>query len=519
MKALRSTVGWFLMGLAGLVLGVWAVTHFVTSKVESGSIVSPVIDSMLHQEDVQEALAENAQKLFFESLAGGGIVPDAQQSEELNEAIADAVASEEFIDDVLENAKEAEADVIAQLTDDSLPLAPLSVTIDITDPLYTIIGAIPQFEAFVPPIPLEPIEISEVSTDVDGDGVVGDDETEPLVDADAVETIRNGYGWVETVATWSLWAGLGLIALGVLAIPRRRWIVPKVLLGLGLSVLFLWLIASRLNVESLLDTFVEEDDSGMRDLVTDLVPQSRVDGIQSTLWKTSVILLLLAAAGYVLVWYVFHRIRAAKRGDAPEGEDEAPAPGGVLGLLRKRWTLPKNLLKAGVAALVLWFLSSLIDVENAFTDRDETAAHEFVNDFLPQSRVDGFQTFMLISSIVLLVLAVAGFFTVWRLSRATAAGSEGDSRPRTWASAGDTAEAGDATESDVAADAGDEADAEDLSEGDGATPGGAKAAQAKKSAPAAKGAQATKDAPATKAATGAQVKKSTQAKKGTTAEK
>lgn len=425
MKILRSTLGWFLMGLAGFTLGVWAVAHYVTGKVESGHIATPIVDSILHQDDVQETITEQAQSGIAEALANEGVILTAEISAELDAAVASTVASEPFIDDLVKIVEDTEADVIAQLTDDSLPLLPLAISIDITEPLYAIIEAIPEFEGLVPTESLEPIELDEV------------------LDVDAVDSVRNGYGWIETVSTWALWLGLALIALGVLAIPAKRWIIPKVLLGVGLSTLFLWLIVSRIAMTSLLEFLPDDAGPEVRDMISDLVPQSKVDGIQSTLWIISVILLTLAAAGFFLVWYIFRKRESAKQGDIPEGEVEAPTQGGIPTIFRKRWTLPKNLLKAGLTALVLWFIASRLNVESLldrFFDESDIDARDAFNDFVSQSRVDGIQSFLWITSIILLVLAIAGFVLVWYLSRTTEAGPV-ESLPETGEEAPDPADA------------------------------------------------------------------------------
>jgi len=306
MRILRSTLGWFLVALGVLALGVWASASVVTHKVDSGSIASPFISTVLNQAESQSTITEQAQSLMTDALAQNGVpIAGTPEEQTLNAVIADAVASGGFIDDLVDIIEEIESSIIAQLTDDTLPLAPLIISFDITEPLYAVLEANPEVSGLVPPTTLDPVTF------------------EPFT-ADEVSSIRDRYDWVQAIATWGLWVGLALIALGVLAIPRKRWIIPKLLLGLGVIVLVLWFLASKVEVASLLDRLPGGLDSEIRDMANDLVPQSRIDGVQSNLFKIAVALLVLGAIAYTLVWFL-SRGKKSKADAEPKPERE-PEP-------------------------------------------------------------------------------------------------------------------------------------------------------------------------------------------------
>jgi len=305
-KILRRILAWFLFWIGALVLSVWASASFITHKVDSGSIASPIISSILHQEHIQSMIAEQAQSLIADELLQNGIpIAGTPEEQELNAAIATAVSSDDFIDDLTDVIREVEASIISQLTDDTLPLEPLVITFDITEPLYTALEASPEIAALVPPTALEPVTI------------------DPL-DADEVGKVRDGYDWVQLASGWGLWIGLGLLALGFVIMPGKRWIIPKILLGLGITVLVGWFIASRLTTEWVLDRLPDDADPEFRETVADFFSQDRIDGVQSDLWKWSVILLFLSAVAYTLVWFLFRK-RRPKKEVVPEPEPE-PVP-------------------------------------------------------------------------------------------------------------------------------------------------------------------------------------------------
>ncbi|MBN2177544.1 MAG: hypothetical protein JW722_07800 [Demequinaceae bacterium] len=306
MKILRSILARIVVTIGVLVLAFWLSARFIVNTVNGGTVISGLASTALHLDSIQSMIAEQAQSGIESQLAAQGVdtgVPGIQ--DELSDGIADAVASDGFIDSVVDIIEEVESSLISQLTDDSLPLVPLSVTVDISEPLYTALASNPQLVSLIPDSAIEPV-------------------TFDLVEEDTVETVRDGYDWVERVNTWGIWIALGLLAIGFLLIRKKRWILPKMFLGIGILTLGLWWVARWLDVEWIIGRLPDDADENTKSAIRDIFPQETIDNAEGTLFKWALVFLVISAALYVGVWWFFHRLKA--RGEAEPEPEPLPEP-------------------------------------------------------------------------------------------------------------------------------------------------------------------------------------------------
>jgi len=305
MKVLRRMLAWFVISLGVLALGLWATARFVVHTVDDGSFVSGIASTVLHQSDIQELIVEQAQTAVASSLSESGVDLEASgMSQQLNDTIASTVGSEAFIGELVDLVKQIEKSVISQLTDDSLPLAPLELSLNITEPLFDVLNTVPGLSTMVPPqSQLDPITV-------------------PAFTADEVQSIRHGYDWVERVGLWGMWVGIALLLVGFLIMPRKRWIIPKMLFGGGLVALAAWYATSRVEMDWVYDHVPGGAEGGLGTALSDLLPQSAVDRLQSGLLKLAIILLVLAVIAFMTVRMIF---RDRDHGEIDETEDEPPA--------------------------------------------------------------------------------------------------------------------------------------------------------------------------------------------------
>ena len=303
MKILRSLLARLVITIGVLVLGLWLSARFIIQSVEDGTVISGLASTALNLGSTQSKIAEQAQSSIDSQLTAQGIDPTAPGIQtELSEGIAAAVASDEFIDAVIDLIREAEDSLVAQLTDDSLPLTPLTLTLNISEPLYAALATNPQLVDLIPASAVEPVPI-------------------PILEEENVEKFRGGYDWVERVNTWGLWIALGLLGIGFLLIRKKRWILPKLFLGAGLFVLGLWALARWLDAEKIVGWLPEDADESTRSAIRDLIPQETIDNAEASLLKWAIVLLVISAVLYVFVWWLFHKLKARSEGE-PEGQPE-----------------------------------------------------------------------------------------------------------------------------------------------------------------------------------------------------
>lgn len=310
MRVLRKTLARISISIGVLVLGLWASARFIVHMVEDGTVLTGIADAALHIPLTQQRIAAQAQYSIDSELEAEGIDPaDYGLEDDLEQAVTDAVGSEGFIDALVGMIGDVEASLVAQLTDDTLPLAPLTLTLDITDPLKAAVSDNPQIAEIIPAASLEPADIT-------------------LLEEDDVERIRNGYGWVEDVAAWGLWIGLGLLAAGFVLLPSKRWVFPKLFLWAGVSVLGLWALVRWINVDSIFKWLPGGSEGDAASLARDLIPQGAIDRAESPLLMGAVSLLVASAALFVLVWWIFRDKKKARPEPESITAETRDSPGG-----------------------------------------------------------------------------------------------------------------------------------------------------------------------------------------------
>jgi hypothetical protein len=307
MKIIRRWLARVLFTVGVLSLGLWAGARFLVHTVEDGTVLTTIARTALHTPALQDLIVNRARSEIDDALDDEGIDPvDYGLDDDLDQAIVEAVGSDGFIDSLLETLAEIEANMTAQLTDDSLPLAPLEFTIDVTEPLHEAISEDTRLAFLVPDTALDPFSVR-------------------LLDEEEVESIRGGYDWIELAAAWGLWFGLGLLVLGFVLLPKKRWIPPKLFLWVGLFVLGLWALARWIDVESVYKWLPGGSEGDAASFMRDLAPQETVDRAEGSLLMFAVGLLVVSGALFVLIWWLSRERKGKGKEPAPASTGATPA--------------------------------------------------------------------------------------------------------------------------------------------------------------------------------------------------
>lgn len=185
----------------------WLIATPVVSIMEDGTVATSVTerffddDSLLRQ--ASDAVADRAVDALDERGVSGGAVESG-----VGVAVDALAQSEVFAAVVISAVNSQREEIAAQLTDPDRQPAPLTVAVDLSGAVNDTIDDIPVVGGAAPDVALAPIEIQ-------------------LADADRTEQLRSGYRVAVWLQEWGLWAGLGLLVLGLLVSKRKKWLIPK----------------------------------------------------------------------------------------------------------------------------------------------------------------------------------------------------------------------------------------------------------------------------------------------------
>lgn len=301
MTALRRLLAGFLLLVGIGFLLVWAAAAAAIHALNDGAVVSSLATTALHQPAVQSAITSKAQDLVGDNLAEQGIDLEALGlSGGVDQIIADLIASDAFAEAISGVVDGARSGLAEQLTDPDAAGQPITISLDLATPLNDALQSTPVIGDVLPDLTLPPADV-------------------PVMDASTSGKVRGVYGWVDRAATFAGWIGLVLVALGIWAWPRKRWLIPIALLWIGVSAALLWALVAV--VPGAIVDRIAGANPGLGDTLGSLVPLERLDSLQGTLGLATILSLIASAIAFVAVKAIF-----SKR-DAPGGAHaEKPTP-------------------------------------------------------------------------------------------------------------------------------------------------------------------------------------------------
>ncbi|GMA34059.1 hypothetical protein [Demequina litorisediminis] len=249
MRALRTLISALCILAGALLIVAWGVSTAAVRAVEDGTALSGVARTAFSVPAAVDALSRQVQDDAVANLDSRGIdVAALGVEDDLRGAVDSAVRSPAFEDAIVDAADAAQTDFSAALMDPEREAAPLTLSVDASGIVNARIADLPGVGAAAPSLSLPPVQVEALS-------------------AESFENVRTTYEWMERAADWALWAGLALLALGILVSHRRRWFVAKALFAIGTIAVAFGLIVA----------FVD------RDAILAFLPGG-VDGTASSLW-------------------------------------------------------------------------------------------------------------------------------------------------------------------------------------------------------------------------------------------
>ena len=218
-RALRTLISALCILAGALTILGWAASGFAVRAVEEGTALGAVARTAFSLPGVVTDISESAQDQVLEGLAERGVDPSSVGlDDEVRDVVDGAVRSPQFEDAIVAAADDAQERFSLALTEPDRDPAPFTLAVDVSGVVNARIDDVPAVGALAPDVTLAPVPIA-------------------VIDAQTFEDVRATYGAMRWLADWGLWAGLALLAAGMLVSHRRRWFVAKALLAVGVLTL------------------------------------------------------------------------------------------------------------------------------------------------------------------------------------------------------------------------------------------------------------------------------------------
>ncbi|WP_062078961.1 hypothetical protein [Demequina globuliformis] len=234
MKGLRTLLSALSIVAGSLLIVAWAVSSIVVATVKDGTALTGITQTAFDVPGVMSALSRQVQDQTVQNLDQRGIDTEALGvDEQVRTVVDDAVRSDEFEAAVVAQVTQAQDAFLAQLTDADRDPQPLVLAVDVSSMVNARIDDLGGVAALAPDVTVPPVDVE-------------------VLDADQMADAQTGYAWMEWLAAWGLWVGLGLLALGILVSHRRRWFLGKALIALGILSLGFGLVVRFVEPQSVM---------------------------------------------------------------------------------------------------------------------------------------------------------------------------------------------------------------------------------------------------------------------------
>lgn len=311
MKVLRGLLAMICFVLGVISLLAWAVSALVVRTVEDGTVVTGIAKKVVEQPAVTSFITEKTQALVTATLSDNGVdIASLGLQGTLDDAVAAAVASDEFQAGLASAVDDARADLAEQLTSPDYEGRPLELSLDVSATINQTIGSTPVIGGLIPDLTFDPIPV-------------------PIADADAFGRVRGAYSGIDRTATWAGLIALVLIVLGVVLWPRKRWLIPLALLFAGLGAGALWAAMRWLTVERIAGRLPGGAEGDLGGALVKVARQESLDRFSHRIFLIAAACLVGALVSFIIIKIASRpakrRAAAARAGAAANGKWADPA--------------------------------------------------------------------------------------------------------------------------------------------------------------------------------------------------
>ncbi len=282
MRAFRTLLSAIAIVAGATLVVLWLVSWVAIRAVEDGSATESIVVVALKNPAVTDKIGVQIKDSAFAALSDRGIDLDVWGvGDAAAESISDLVGTPEFRDSVLAQLQEAREELRDELTVPDRPRAPFDIQIDTSELVNDRIDGVTGAVVDVPNVSVAPVRIEVVS-------------------ADTFENARTGYARMEFAKRFFLWAGLALIALGMIVSTRKRWVIAKFLTAVAVFSLGAYLALVWIGPDRIAGWLPGGADGGWGSVFGDVIANEALPAVTGNLLLASGIALVGAAVAALL---------------------------------------------------------------------------------------------------------------------------------------------------------------------------------------------------------------------------
>lgn len=289
MRALRTFASAVAILVGAVLLVLWLISFLVVRSVEDGSGARTVAAAALKSPAVMNRVVDDLDSHASASLTSAGVDLDtAGLDTALRSVLERLTASPEFESTVLDAVDDASERFHAELTDDERVRGPFTVSFDASSTVNEELGSLPVVGDSVPEVRIEPVAVEVMS-------------------AEAFDKARSTYSRLEFAKAYFLWAGLACVVLGVLVSTRRRYVVGKFLLAVGVMSLSTAALLFLATPERIASALPGGSEGTWGRMVADVIGSDHVPRLRTAMLLAGAIAVVAGAAATLIGKAAGHR--------------------------------------------------------------------------------------------------------------------------------------------------------------------------------------------------------------------
>lgn len=262
MRGFRTFISAVAILVGAALVVAWFSAWLLLTAVDDGVVGSAAARGALSTPDVTARIDDAIMTSTSSSLTTAGVdleVVDPEGS--VRTALVEWTLSDDFRQLVLNQVDAAREQVREALGSPDRPRGPLSVTIDVSDPVNTLVSEVPGVGQELPEFTIAPVDVEVVS-------------------ADGMEAARTGYSRLEWAQDRLLWFAGALLLLSLVVSTRRSYVIPKFIIAVGALALGLVVVVTFVSPNLIAGILPGGDEGTWGRLVVESFHDAALPGIR-----------------------------------------------------------------------------------------------------------------------------------------------------------------------------------------------------------------------------------------------